>query len=174
VEIDMPTAEELKACAECGATIYPEHLERHSADYLGGKLLCGFCLEARRGSGSAPAEDLLGAEMSLSEEAHAPAAASRGGIDPKTGRPRGPQIQLSGVVHKEPTYKRSLMTESPHATRCKTFHCKMSDAPIVHLNEQINEWVDAHPDVVIKFATQTVGVVEGKHNDPHLLITIFY
>lgn len=159
----MPAADELKACAECGATVYPEHLERRTADFHEGKLLCGFCLEARRAAGPADGDVLQLGDPLPAPPRPAPAS-----------KPAAPKIQLSSVAYKEPTYKRPLLTEGPHATRCKTFHCKMADAPIVHLNEQINEWVDSHPDVVIKFASQSVGVVEGKHNDPHLLITIFY
>lgn len=172
----MPAADELKACAACGATIYPEHIERHTADYHAGKLLCSFCLEARRGGDNAkPGDDVLSDDSVLADES--PPGGLVGGT--KGGglavdRPAAPKIQLSSVAYKEPTYKRALLGDSSHATRCKTFHCKMADAPIVHLNEQINEWVDAHPDVAIKFATQTVGVIEGKHSDPHLLITIFY
>ncbi len=42
------------------------------------------------------------------------------------------------------------------------------------MNEHINEWVDKHDDVEIKFARTVVGVFEGKHSDPNLLITLFY
>ena len=74
----------------------------------------------------------------------------------------------------EPEFKRPLLKGSPNATRCKTFHCKMSDASFRHLNNQINEWVDQHEDVEIKFVVSNVGVVEGKHADQHLIVTIFY
>jgi hypothetical protein len=40
--------------------------------------------------------------------------------------------------------------------------------------EQINEWVDSDDGIEIKFATSTIGVVEGKHVDPHLIVTVFY
>ncbi|RMF85197.1 MAG: hypothetical protein D6744_01775, partial [Planctomycetota bacterium] len=70
-------------------------------------------------------------------------------------------------------YRRPL-SRGATATRCRTFHCKLTDASIVHLNEQINEWADADDEIEIKFATSSVGVIEGKHNDPHLIITVFY
>ena len=47
---------------------------------------------------------------------------------------------------------------------------KMQDA----LNEQINAWADADDNIEIKFATSTIGVIEGKHVDPHLIVTVFY
>lgn len=78
------------------------------------------------------------------------------------------------LIERETKFRRPLDAGSPYATRCKTFHAKMSDASINHLDELVNEWVDAHDGVVIKFATTTVGTVEGKHNDLHLIITLFY
>ena len=42
------------------------------------------------------------------------------------------------------------------------------------MTDHINAWADRHPDVSIKFATSTVGVFEGKHPDPNLIVTVFY
>lgn len=71
-------------------------------------------------------------------------------------------------------FARPLDPTSAFATRCKTFHTKLADASIAYLDQQINEWIDGHEDVRVKFATTTVGVVEGKHNDPHLIVTLFF
>lgn len=75
---------------------------------------------------------------------------------------------------REQQLRRPLLKGSPNATRCRTFHCKLADGPMAYLNEQINEWVDGNDDIEIKFATSTIGVVEGKHVDPHLIVTVFY
>jgi len=125
-----------QACEECGAAIYPEHLERRTADRWGGKLLCPHCLRSKQ--------------------------------------LERPAIQHGGPAHRERTYRRPLLVGSPHATRCRAFHGKLSEAGLAHLSEQINEWVDAHDDVEIKFATSSVGVIEGKHAEQHLVVTIFY
>ena len=90
---------------------------------------------------------------------------------------RGPES--AGITFDRPTgrsnaFRRALIKDSPYASRCRTFHCKLSDAAFGHLNDQINEWVDAQDDVVIKFASTCIGVVEGKHSDPHLIVTVFY
>ena len=37
-----------KTCEACGATIYPEHLERHTAGTWQGKLVCPHCLTERK------------------------------------------------------------------------------------------------------------------------------
>jgi hypothetical protein len=93
----------------------------------------------------------------------------------------GPSAQIHGFSGAEMTaerhehrYKRPLLRDSQSATRCRTFHCKMTDASFQNLNEQINEWADENEDVEIKFAVSNIGVVEGKHADPHLVITVFY
>ncbi|QOJ15429.1 MAG: hypothetical protein HRU75_12625 [Planctomycetia bacterium] len=72
------------------------------------------------------------------------------------------------------SFRRAMATNVGFATRAKTFHCKLATGPMEHLDDQINEWADANPDVQIKFATSVVGVVEGKHNDLHLIVTLFY
>jgi hypothetical protein len=54
------------------------------------------------------------------------------------------------------------------------FHCKLADAAMTYMCEQINEWADSRDDIQIKFATSCIGVVEGKHADAHLIVTVFY
>ena len=58
----MPGEEEhFETCQECGATIYPEHLDRQVAEKWEGKLLCPFCLREKRSASAAG--------MALNEEA---------------------------------------------------------------------------------------------------------
>lgn len=98
--------------------------------------------------------------------------AEQRGDAPAPPPPDGPAVP-SGVRPKH-VFRRPLSPNAAAATRCKTFHCKLAIGALDHLDDQINEWVDSNPEVQIKFATTTVGVVEGKHNDPHYLITLFY
>jgi hypothetical protein len=37
------------------------------------------------------------------------------------------------------------------------------------MDNQINEWLDANPEVEVKFVTSTVGVFEGKMREPALV-----
>lgn len=160
------TQQELQACADCGATIYPEHLQKHAARRWEGRLLCPHCLREQKGvagqtDNDAGAIDLVDADDAAQEP------------------PRPTQIRYSdgssaADQDAERTYQRTLHHQGVFATRCKTFHCKLTDASIVHLNDQINEWVDEHEDIEIKFANTTTGVVEGKSSDPHLIVTVFY
>jgi len=72
------------------------------------------------------------------------------------------------------SYQRPLNPTGRGATRIRTFHAKLTDGAVHHLDQQINLWLDSHSEVEIKFAQSTVGVFEGKHTEPSLILTIFY
>ena len=175
----MPEAEEsLKACEECGATVYPEHLERGMAEKWEGKLLCVHCLKDKRAGAHAATPNAPDqGTIELAGGANAPDVMGEAGAVVYDKRPTaiksfgaGPAVgEVAGHEHR-----RSLLPGSPNATRCKTFHCKLADGPMAFMAEQINEWADADENIEIKFATSTIGVVEGKHVDPHLIVTVFY
>ncbi|TWT39940.1 hypothetical protein RAS1_43300 [Phycisphaerae bacterium RAS1] len=189
-----PEAEEVRSCAACGASIYPEHITRHAAGVVDGKLLCMHCRqEAESRAAHAP---------HASHPAHAVAAAASpapmgtpavhppdGGEEPailladgeahaaaelKSQRVYGGGgITFDRDTHSDEKLRRPLL-KGASATRCRTFHCKLNDPSIIHMNDQVNHWTDEHQDVEIKFAVCAVGVIEGKHADPHLIVTVFY
>ncbi len=86
----------------------------------------------------------------------------------------GTGIQAAQTALDESSLKRDLQQTGRGATRCRTFHAKLNDGSIAYMNNLINEWVDNNPNIEIKFATSSVGVVEGKHAEPHLILTMFY
>jgi len=151
-------AEAVMSCDGCGATIYPEHLERHTAERRGDRLLCPHC--CAESDGAAQNDPIL-----LEDDADAP---------PPTGIHSFNTGGISATKSTGPVFRRPLLRDGPHATRCRTFHCKLTDASMSHLDEMINEWADANDEVQIKFVTSCVGVVEGKHSDQHLIVTVFY
>lgn len=181
----MPQGEEeLKSCEACGATIYPEHLKSHTADVWHDKLLCKHCLEEKRqleavnpaaafadeNTAETPNESitLLVDEEGASAQPAKPTAIRAFGASAAGGTP----FATAGT---ETQYQRPLDPNSPYATRCRTFHCKLNDASVAHLNEMINEWADGQQDVRIKFANTCIGTVEGKSSsDPNLFVTVFY
>jgi hypothetical protein len=163
--------EVLKTCDGCGATIYPEHLQKHAAELYEDKLLCPHCLKEQKEAEAEPdaAEpDATEVPIALVDEEE---------VDPS--QPSGAIQAFGGGVAAaraaaEREWRRPLLSESRNATRCRTFHCKLSDASFAHLNNQINEWADGDDDIEIKFAVNHIGVVEGKHADAHLIVTVFY
>lgn len=175
----MPTNEEYKSCELCGATIYPEHLKSHMADTFAGKLLCAHCLKEKKEIARVNPAAAFAQENPDPE--NEPIALV---FDDKTDSPDDAGSSSSaihafggtygGAARPEEDYKRPLVPDGHNATRCRTFHCKLNDVSMRLMNEQINDWVDQHPSVSIKFCNTCIGVVEGKSADPHLIMTIFY
>jgi hypothetical protein len=76
--------------------------------------------------------------------------------------------------HDDSRYKRPLAAHNQPATRVRTFHGKLTEAGVAHMDELVNEWLDGNPDVFIKSSTSSIGVFEGKSKEPHLVLTLFY
>ena len=76
--------------------------------------------------------------------------------------------------HKQHTWKRKTHVTGTGACRVKSFHAKYSEQGIEHLDDMINEWIDDHPEVEVKFVTQTVHVFEGKIREPALILNVWY
>lgn len=171
----------VSACQSCGASIYPEHMDSGIAGYHGGKLLCPHCFADQQ-----KAMDSTGTSLSIAPEDDelSPIAlpdedASEGtqGVSASHSSIHG----FSGDVFSgnqakrdEGKYNRRLEPNAPAATRCRTFHSKLNEGAVAFMNDQINNWVDSEADVRIKFASSTIGVFEGKHADPNLIVTVFY
>jgi hypothetical protein len=80
----------------------------------------------------------------------------------------------SETVRHDHASKRKLNTNGTGATRVRSFHGKYSDQGLEFLDHLINEWLDAHTDVEVKFVTSTVGVFEGKIREPALVLNLWY
>jgi len=164
----MTTQEELKSCEGCGATVYPEHIEAGRAAYWAGQLLCPVCLNEKKSetaSGSAPPE----AEEPLSL------------VDEEEVEKAGRKITALGAaglaaqkLTDDSKLTRPLNKTGTGATRMKIFHTKMNDGASQFLSQTINEWLDGNPDIEVKFVDSTVGVWEGKHPEPHLILSVWY
>jgi len=76
--------------------------------------------------------------------------------------------------HKKHDWKRKTTNDGKGACRMKSFHGKYSDQGLEYLDDCVNEWLDAHPDVEVKFVTSTVGVFEGKTREPALVLNVWY
>lgn len=173
----MPGANsEMRTCDKCSVPIPDEDFRNQLAARYKGKTLCQKCtaevkariLAAKQSEApNVPPEAISDVPVVLMEDVLAP---------PDRDAPS--QIHAfssaGSIAHKEKEYKRALLTGSRNATRCRTFHCKLTDASFDNLNEMINEWVDEHEDIEIKYALSDIGIVEGKHADPHLIVTLFY
>ena len=93
--------EQLGSCSDCGATIYPEHLERRVAEHWEGKLLCPFCLREKR-SASAMGTAAVGG----SAVATAPAAEPMAVVELEPGDSGAP-VEAGIGYDKKPTAVRA-------------------------------------------------------------------
>ncbi|MGE3180604.1 MAG: hypothetical protein AB7N71_03170 [Phycisphaerae bacterium] len=156
----MAETQTFEQCSACGATIYPEHLASRKAERIGGKLFCVHCArDSSNGTENEVAVEIL-------EDAPNP--------EPTMDRKKSAISFDRSQARKEIDYRRPLEIDSPTATRCRIFHCRITDPSMRNLEEQINEWIDSQENVRIKFSTSTVGNVDGKGNDPHLIVTLYY
>jgi hypothetical protein len=80
----------------------------------------------------------------------------------------------SDVVHKKHVWKRQPIKTGQGAIRVRSFHSKYSEQGLEYLDNAINEWLDANPDIEVKFVTPTVMTFEGKIKEPALVLNIWY
>ncbi|MFN7021965.1 MAG: hypothetical protein ACK4WH_11645 [Phycisphaerales bacterium] len=88
-----------------------------------------------------------------------------------------PKIQAfsQGLGAKRHTedWKRKTNVNGTGATHVKTFHCKLSSESVEYMDQQINQWLDDHPDYEVKFVTSTVGEWTGKIKEPALIVNVW-
>ncbi|MFC1676235.1 hypothetical protein ACFL3G_04115 [Planctomycetota bacterium] len=66
------------------------------------------------------------------------------------------------------------LASSDRITGIKTFFTKLHVGSIDFLDEQINNWLKANPDVVIKHTNATTGMLVGKKTEHNIIITVWY
>jgi hypothetical protein len=163
--------EVIKVCDECGAAVYPDHLERGTAGMVNEKLLCPICYrEYNRQNAPAEAEE----SIALIEEAEMESVTDKPEPKPKITAFGEDSVFGQLMDHDESKFKRPLSNSGRGAIRCRTFHTKLTDAALGYMDSIINEWIDKNSQIEVKHATSTIGLFEGKRQEPHLIVTIFY
>lgn len=81
--------------------------------------------------------------------------------------------QRMGGGRHEDKWKRTPNLTGRGAIHVKSFHCKLMGESLEYLDQQINEWLDAHPQYEVKFATATVGEWSGKIKEPNLVVQVW-
>lgn len=106
-----------------------------------------------------------GMTLRLSPDGDAPAAA--------------PKIQAFGgavnqsVRRHEDNWKRTPNLTGHGAIHVKSFHCKLGEESLAFMDQQINEWLDNHPQYEVKFVTTTVGEWTGKTREPQMIVHLW-
>lgn len=71
-------------------------------------------------------------------------------------------------------FKRSPHANHTGAVRVRSFHGRLSEQGLEYLDNAINDWLDRHADVEVKFVTSTVGLFDGKIKEPALVLNVWY
>lgn len=159
------------ACENCGASIYRQHIDSGIARYEGGKMLCSHCvIEYEKAHANEESQEL--APIAFDDDGDDDELA----VDLSQSRIHSASAATLGQAGgwDDARFGRQLDTRAISATRCRSFHSKLSDAALSFLNNQVNEWIDGDPNITVKFASSTIGIFEGKHAEPNLILTLFY
>ena len=92
-------------------------------------------------------------------------------------QPAGAKIRtfdqrLGGAKHED-SWNRTPNVTGTGAIHVKSFHCKLTGDSLDFLDQQINEWLDEHPQYEVKFVTTGIGTWSGKLKEPNLIVNVW-
>ena len=97
-------------------------------------------------------------------------------IELEDGDSDGPvqEIRTFGKeTRHEDNWSRTPNTTGSGAIHVRTFVTKLRLDAVEHLDQQINEWLDDHPQYEVKFVTSAVGELMGKTKEPALFMSVW-
>ena len=83
-----------------------------------------------------------------------------------------PKMKTAAPSAVKPAEKK--VSSQDRITGVRTFFTKLHAGAIDFLDEQITNWLNNNPDVVIKRTNTVTGDVQGKKTEPNLIVTIWY
>lgn len=81
--------------------------------------------------------------------------------------------QKLGAGRHEDKWARTPNVTGAGAIHMKSFHCRLTGDSLEFLDQQINEWLDAHPQYEVKMVTTSVGMWSGKLKEPNLIVNVW-
>lgn len=170
---------EVKVCAKCGGSISNQSIIEGKAKFHEGKLICSNCIAsaAAPAPGGGGGHDDQPIAFDAGDEPisfdNSPSEASSSAAESESAD----HIQVfageKATQRESKQYKRQPTVTGKGATRVRTFDTKLSRGAMEMLDEQINQWLD-ETGYEVKFVSTTVGDVQGKKIEPHLIINIWY
>jgi len=70
-------------------------------------------------------------------------------------------------------WKRTPNVTGSGAIHVKTFVTKLRLDAINHLDDQINQWLDNHPEYEVKFVSQSIGKLVGKNTEDAMFTSVW-
>jgi hypothetical protein len=83
-------------------------------------------------------------------------------------------LGVKAVAGKHGEFARKTTATGHGACRVRSFHSRLSDEGVAYMDDKINDWLDHHPEIEVKFVTSTVGTFEGKIREPALVLNVWY
>jgi hypothetical protein len=90
----------------------------------------------------------------------------------KSSKIRTFEQKLGGAKHED-SWNRTPNVTGTGAIHVKSFHCKLTGDSLDFLDQQVNEWLDAHPQYEVKLVTTAIGTWTGKLKEPHLIVNVW-
>ena len=85
-----------------------------------------------------------------------------------------PRIQTFGKAKREDAkWAREPNVTGAGATHVKTFHAKLREDALEFMDEQINNWLDSHPELEVKLVTTTIGELKGKTTEAAMFVMVW-
>jgi len=125
----------------------------------------------------APADEPISLVEDIEELVEEKPGPGNPGIAPVPSNPNPVPSKIKfgpDIGHKQHNWKRKPHVSGTGACRLRSFHAKYSDQGLENLDNHINEWLDDHPEIEIKFCTTTVHVFEGKIREPAIVMNLWY
>jgi len=80
--------------------------------------------------------------------------------------------KLNSLKHED-SWNRTPNSTGTGAIHVKSFHCKLTGDSLEFIDQQINEWLDAHPQYEVKTVTTSIGTWTGKLKEPNLIVNVW-
>ncbi|MEM1210347.1 MAG: hypothetical protein AAGI54_13880, partial [Planctomycetota bacterium] len=116
----------------------------------------------------AEADELEPIEIEPADDSEAAGDAGGSSDDPYGAAPpgAGKSSKIRMLTERKPHdehWDRSPNVTGRGAIHVKTFVTKLRLDAIEHMDEQVNSWLDAHPEYEVKFVSQSIGKLVGKN-----------
>ena len=85
----------------------------------------------------------------------------------------GIQKSIGGARHED-NWARTPNTPGTGAIHVRSFRSKLSDDALSYLDQQINAWLDAHPQYEVKLVTTAIGEWSTKlGKEPGIIVNVW-
>ena len=82
-----------------------------------------------------------------------------------------PRVETPKPAVRKPS---GAIVSTDRITGIKTFFTKLHPGALQFLDEQISNWLQENPGIVIKRTDTTTGEIQAKKTEPNIIITVWY